>query len=330
MANFKWTEQANELLKLKYPDASKEELLTLFPTTYVAIQRQASALGIKRSPRKWTKSKIDKLKRLYSIKNNGELAKIFSTSIHAINVQASKLGLKKPDKYFSDLGKIGGPLSRKHYFDTDFFETINTPEKAYFLGFIQADGCITQQERCGKVLSFQIHKKDIDVMQKFLSVLNARGIELRNSGSHYVRLSLCSNKLVNDLLKHGVAYKKSYSDKFPKIGDNSLLSHYIRGVFDGDGSVYQETCTGHPTCYIMGRLMFCKWVQEAIGSQLDISTRIYKQKGDVCTLRIRRERDVKRFFEWLYLDATVYLERKKRKFEELLGRQQYEVKKNAS
>ena len=41
------------------------------------------------------------------------------------------------------------------------------------------------------------------------------------------------------LIKKGIPEKKSYIVKFPsnKIIPNNLMSHFLRGVFDGDGDV---------------------------------------------------------------------------------------------
>ena len=80
--------------------------------------------------KQWTSEEIDFLKENYETTSKVDIANKLNRTPTAIKVKANKLGLKKPEKY---------------YYNHDFFENINTEEKAYWLGFIYADGSISSQ-----------------------------------------------------------------------------------------------------------------------------------------------------------------------------------------
>ena len=129
-------------------------------------------------------------------------------------------------------------LKRKSYINLNYFEEINTPEKAYWLGFLAADGYIV-----GNELNIQLEKKDKEHLKKFSNAINGnltiRDINSKNNfGTNYshCRVSLRSNKIVSDLAKYGIVPRKSLILKAPNI-DNSLFPYWIIGYMDGDGCV---------------------------------------------------------------------------------------------
>jgi len=65
--------------------------------------------------------------------------------------------------------------SKNITFDESYFECVDTEYKAYFLGFISADGCVRQRTKKCKLLSININKKDIDILEKFKVAINFSG-----------------------------------------------------------------------------------------------------------------------------------------------------------
>lgn len=130
--------------------------------------------------------------------------------------------------------------NRHYHFNTRFFETIDTEEKAYWLGFITADGTVSHKIN---TLSISLAYRDIEHIKKLQTVLGSEHklyISYNKSPASdtmckYARLSLSSIDLVSDLVTHGVVPNKSLIVKpSPHIPDE-LLRHYWRGVLDGDG-----------------------------------------------------------------------------------------------
>lgn len=121
------------------------------------------------------------------------------------------------------------------YFDIDenFFSKWS-PEMAYVLGLIATDGCIS---RSGAV---SLCVNDKELLEKVRLVMGSEHII--KSHKHQEALygfRFTRKKLTADLKKLGILPKKSLTIGFPDVPD-AFLVDFIRGVFDGDGSVFFE------------------------------------------------------------------------------------------
>lgn len=130
---------------------------------------------------------------------------------------------------------------RKYTFNENYFENIDTEEKAYWLGFLYADGYVNANKTS---VELSLKEKDKNHLYKFIKCLNGTMSPTKTSrtigGKEYIgyRVTLNSKKLKNDLIKLGCYENKTNILNFPydKI-DNSLYIPFIRGYIDGDGSV---------------------------------------------------------------------------------------------
>ena len=126
----------------------------------------------------------------------------------------------------------------KYRINQTYFENIDTQEKAYWLGFLYADGYIkiTPSGGCTCV-RLKLAIKDISHLEKFKhSLESTHPIEIYETKNPYCQISIGSKKMVNDLINQGCTKNKGYKIRFPNIKEE-LKSHFIRGYFDGDGSV---------------------------------------------------------------------------------------------
>lgn len=129
-------------------------------------------------------------------------------------------------------------LHRRRYgsysVNDEFFTNINNEKKAYWLGFIAADGCVHNSP--GKrLLTICLAIKDINHLERFRQDIQCeKPIYIRKDGNP--QLDICSDKLVADLVRHGIHPRKSKTLKAPVLRED-LVHHWIRGYFDGDGSV---------------------------------------------------------------------------------------------
>lgn len=227
----------------------------------------------------------------------------YGFSMYKINNVLKKNGVKTRDNSFN---------SRKYYIDETFFEVIDTEDKAYWLGFIMADGWVTS----GKVLGIKLHPKDRTHLQKFLKSTNSNypihdGINTHgySIGGEFVSLNITSKKLYNDLVDNGVLIKKSKILEFPSKVPNNLINHFIRGYFDGDGSVFNRS-DGYLGVNILGTENFLKKILELS----NISKKIYKYKNKEIHYITLCCKDTIKFLEYIYKNSNVYLERKKNIF----------------
>jgi hypothetical protein len=124
---------------------------------------------------------------------------------------------------------LRGP--KKHIYNVDYFKDINTPDKAYWLGLLYADGYVHKYGLTLKLI-------DRDHIEKFRCTLASdHPIEEdhKNENTVYI-LRVSDVALPPKLAVHGLVNKKSFRLVFPNLHCD-LVSHFVRGYFDGDGHV---------------------------------------------------------------------------------------------
>ena len=137
----------------------------------------------------------------------------------------------------------------RYKFDKVFFKKW-TPEMAYILGFLYADGDIEDVRKSSRTQYITFGSKDKEILE---SIRFAMGSEhninrrahhkfISPSGKIYecadfYRLRIGSKNMFADLLELGLTPRKSLTIKFPNNIPNDCFSHFIRGYFDGDGCI---------------------------------------------------------------------------------------------
>lgn len=183
-------------------------------------------------------------------------------------------------------------------FDTSYFKVIDNEYKAYILGFIFADGYI---ETNGRTLTFNINKKDIDILNKIKKCMKSSAEFKKSSTENCIRLYFSSIELVKDLNKYGVVRNKTKAIKFPNI-DKNLYRHFLRGYFDGDGYIGKRQCT-----LVIGSEEMLKGVVDFLNNKFDTDI-YYKHKGNYYVVNFNRRNC--NIVKWLYEDSNIYLDRK--------------------
>ena len=136
---------------------------------------------------------------------------------------------------------IGG-RKRQCTLNENYFQELDSKDKAYFLGFIYADGFITKPSHGQNILGLTLAEiEPIDKFKKYIQTNKKVGYYKKTSSysnkSYEYKLALNSDKLVSDIEKLGVIERKTLTLTFPNIRED-LIPHFIRGYFDGDGSVF--------------------------------------------------------------------------------------------
>ncbi len=129
-----------------------------------------------------------------------------------------------------------------HGLNVDYFKVINSEEKAYWLGVLTSDGTI---DKGGYKVS--LTSKDLDLIEKFKNAIDSEHkISTINSfdkrtNKTYIRymIQVCSKEFANNIKSLGITNNKSYECNIPSM-DKKYLSHYFRGLMDGDGSIIVE------------------------------------------------------------------------------------------
>ena len=221
--------------------------------------------------------------------------------------------------------------SRKYSHNEDYFETIDTETKAYWLGFIYADGFIESKRAVGnQKLGITINSIDEEHLYKFKESINATN-PIKNyigsgysANSEFSKILLTSQKTVDDIRNLGVVENKTLILKFPTEDQLPfyLIRHFIRGYFDGDGCLSYwchtrkkgNTRMRNYQVGFIGTFEFLTGISNYFGKSLAFTSKDNKTYG----LNIGGRVQVLTIMNHLYYDSTVFLDRKHDKYLELL------------
>ena len=201
-----------------------------------------------------------------------------------------------------------------------FFEVINTEEKAYFLGLIIADGnvFINHADKGNRQasISITVNEKDAYILQRFLDATGA-STSIGHDGRGACTAAVRSDVMFVDLSKCGIIPSKSFFTYLPAIPEE-LYCHLIRGIFDGDGSIQAKPNKNK----FMHALSFCG--THDLMTQISVKAHelaltqevtVYDYKNRVLSeLKYQAMDDIFKIGNWMYREATLYLERKKQTF----------------
>ncbi len=204
---------------------------------------------------------------------------------------------------------------KKYTCNDSFFKDINSESKAYFLGFMFADGCVHKDKRANSyVMKVMLNIKDKQILQTFKESLNATNPVTVNKRKNdtVCRIDITSNELCNDLIKHGCTQRKSLTLKFPTTVPRHLMHHFIRGYFDGDGWLYVEPSKISGKFGVIGSDMFIGGLQKEFNKILK-PNKITKE-GNVSKIQFGGRFNCYILYKYLYKDATIYLTRKSDRF----------------
>lgn len=266
------------------------------------------------------------LKHGYVIKRN-----IISTEIEAniINDYLNNISVTLiMKKYETSREKILKILSNnniknrgnlKFNFNRRIFETIDNEKKAYWLGFLYADGSVYKSKNnILNHVTIKLSSKDSNHLLKFKNDFNLpHDIKLRkeytfNKNFESARIRIISVEMVNDLIKNGCIPNKTFLLQFPNISEN-LYNHFIRGYFDGDGSI--SNIKNDKQITILGNYSFLTKIQEILIKNCNINKTKISKKNNIYYLHYGGNLNIKKIGEFLYSNSTTFLDRKRDKFE---------------
>jgi len=215
----------------------------------------------------------------------------------------------------------------KYFVNENFFEKINNESRAYWLGFFYADGYIIKNEKYHKFYA-GLGIKDIEHLLKFNSDIKSNypiKNKIKGKYKNYC-VNITNKKFTENLVKHGCIHQKTNNIKFPSL-QKKLIKHFIRGFFDGDGSI---TCTENTLqltiCCAVEE--FLKRIVEELSKEIsfDRTLKLYKRKDGLYLFVNSSSEDIIKIHEYLYNNSHIYLDRKKETFDHIKDNL-YEIKK---
>lgn len=264
--------------------------------------------------KRWTINECNELKIIYDKFTNKELAKIFNRGEGAIEYKKNQLGLTVN-------------VNTKDRGDQHFFDVIDTEDKAYWLGFIYADGYIVKSTR-NYELGIELNYQDSGHLNKFNKIFNDY-YNVSKKISNYDSIDICggrdprgkvresciiriySKTICEGLVKNGVVQNKTNSEIFPKIQNKELFLHFLRGYIDGDGSyVVRNNKYKTPIISIQGNnIHMHNYIINKLDEFFGIKAYVRPDRTSY-KLSIRRKTDIFKLINLMYDNANIYLDRK--------------------
>jgi DNA-binding transcriptional regulator WhiA len=191
--------------------------------------------------------------------------------------------------------------------DSSVFDNIDSSEKAYWLGFIFADGYVSKDNN----FELSLALKDLEHLIKFKEFLKYEGKIYIDQKIGRCRLQFQDSRIVNSLKNLGCVNRKSLILTFPSI-DNCFHSHFIRGYFDGDGSVNDPKRS--IAVNLVGTKEFLESIHEVVGiPKYKIKHRQPKHSPEVYISQFSGEH-ARAFGGFIYVNSTIHLTRKHERF----------------
>ena len=246
-------------------------------------------------------------------KSHKEIGEIFGISQTQVSNILRKNGIKLP-KSRLNMSKLS--------LDVDYFKTVDTPEKAYWLGFICADGCIYKN---GGKLTIMV--KDQEICEKFKAAVKSDHKiaykETYDNRTHktYAEYSIqITNALfVSNIINLGVTSEKSSILSFPNI-DEKYYSYFVAGLFDGDGSISFKN-TGNVACNLISTKEVLDFIQNYLQNTYQISPKTLIKVSENCNnvfkIYWQNDKDCLKFLDFIYQgEEHLYLKRKYERYKQ--------------
>lgn len=225
----------------------------------------------------------------------------------------------------------------KHTCDDNFFKIIDTEEKAYWLGFLYADGFINNKRKHSNYkVGITLTENDKNHLEKFKKAIQYTGEIKTYSPSksksayegtkNYCRILIASPIMAEDLMSKGCCLNKTDILYYPdeNIIPKKLEKHFVRGLIDGDGSVI-ITNLSKTDAYKNFEFSFTGTKEVCMGilkflekENLTLQKRHKEKDNNNYSISIGGNRQVLKIFSTLYDGASVYLDRKYEKYLKML------------
>lgn len=290
-----------QIIDLYKAGKTAKELSKIFPYHNATISRMLKAEGVSRGRYSQKRLEITPLVIKDFIENNlycEDLAKKYQVDVHTIYRILDEVNIKRKTGYHSNCVE-------------NYFEKIDTPNKAYLLGFITADGAIVDD-----VLSIEVKKEDKEILDFARSEINpsASLTPTRNC----LRVCFGAKQLAYDLKKFGIVQNKSkILEKIPlEYISKELLPFYFRGLIDGDGCIHKD---GKISIY-SGSEKFIQNVQNILIQEANL-TKLSIYCGTTFFITWSSKKDKEKLFNYLYkdLNKTYYYKRKYERLQSIIN-----------
>ena len=304
-----FTKEEDRVIIEYYSEHTSKEMATLLPDKSVrSISNRARTLGVSKN---WSKKSV-------IVYDNNEL----------------KLSKLSNDKLICRKAPKNSEY-RKYTLNDEYFSVIDNDEKAYWLGFIYADGYIYNRVRNnGRVdmrLELGLAATDAEHIHKFRycigtnKPLQDKTAILNGKRFKSNRLTIYGKEFVGNLIDKGLYQNKSLSLVFPNTYQlpEKYYSSFIRGYFDGDGCIFGDNDRNMYQLNIVGTENMLMRIKEILNRYANLPNVVLNKKGNAYQLHWGGYQNIYRYYKYAYKNSTISLERKRKHFEEIINTKFY-------
>lgn len=210
----------------------------------------------------------------------------------------------------------------KFFINHDYFKT-QSEDMAYWIGILGSDGSVNREKN---QVYIELQRQDRELLEKLnLTIENQRPVRDYETARGYKnsKIYFYSAEIKKDLAKYKIVPNKTYSKEygFPFLLERQYYIDYIRGLFDGDGSIKQ----GSSVIWQLdsGSLEIILEIQKFLKNEYNIETQYTicpKKNVNIYRLYCYGKEKVFKIYNLFYnTKSNLFLQRKKQKFEELLS-----------
>lgn len=208
-------------------------------------------------------------------------------------------------------------VRRSHITNHSYFRSIDTPQKAYFLGWLISDGSVVRSKSRpdrSRIIALELQNEDKHILELFALELGAdiSIVKYYAKRNHY-HMRFASEEMANDLEQYGVVPNKTWISYLPRI-DDDLMPHLLRGIFDGDGTVTIDKKYGCPHFAFYGSEQICIDIRDYLHKKIGLNKNAVS-KSTCYHVWWGGHSPSKKFCEYIYDNCGAFvLERKRQKF----------------
>lgn len=295
----------DDIVKLYVNGLTQQQIADQYDTSKSSIARLLRSIGI---TNKVIITEFDEYK-IVELYKNGMIIKDIANKFNIGDRRVSDILKKYNIKILQSYER-----QRKYSLNANYFDCIDTQDKAYLLGLLYADGCnsnghifIRLQERDKDILDKMNIALDSDRPLRFIDYSSRNGCCQNQYG-----LDIVNQHMSNQLALLGMIPNKSLVLEFPQWMNVELYPHFIRGYFDGDGYVSKNY--NNAKLSIISTKVFCEKIKDIVYRDIGVNACIYlchkNESTTTRTLQISGRNQIKKFLDYIYNDANLYLDRK--------------------
>lgn len=209
--------------------------------------------------------------------------------------------------------KIQSQNARKYKINENYFKTWSS-NMAYTLGLWWADGCIYR----GRMFDITLHKKDRYILSKIAQDMQFEGNIYDGVDAQASRINFSCIEIYKDIRALGGTQRKSLTALFPENIPEEFLPDFIRGYFDGDGSVWYVKGNRINSEFCSGSKKFLEKLLQTLHNKTQIKGGSIHLANQSCYELTFGKKDSIELAKFMYTDSKFFLKRKYEKFQKFL------------